>query len=149
NVRPCPLFSSRWSSYRSRNVPKGAKMTKLDKSVADGRLTFAGLLRLIQFDVDLSPTRKRDLASSVKVFARLLDIDVERSVAGIAPYRDRLNRFDPEVAGVSRKRWANIRSDVMAAFKRYGLRRGLRPAPGDLNPDWHRLRDAAKQVDIR
>src|SRR5262245_1557243 len=111
-------------------------MTQPSNPAATDRLTFSGLLRLIESDVELAAQRKRDLASSLKSFARLLDIDIERSVAGIAPYRDRLDRFDPVVAGISRKRWANIRSDVMAVFKRYGIRQGARPAPSDLSDDW-------------
>jgi hypothetical protein len=124
-------------------------MTKPNSQIATDRLTLAGLLQLIEFDAELSPRRKRDLASSLKSFARLLDLDMERSVAGIAPYRDRLDRFDPGVAGISRKRWANIRSDVMAVFDRYGIRRGGRPAPSDLSGDWRRLRDTAGRLDIR
>ena len=124
-------------------------MTKPNGHVAADRLTFAGLLQLIEFDAELAARRRRDLASSVKSFARLLGIDMERSTAGIAPYRDRLDRFDPAVAGVSRKRWANIRSDVMTAFKRYGIRQGARPAPSDLRDDWRRLREVAHQADIR
>jgi integrase len=124
-------------------------MTQPNSQVATSRLTFAGLLQLIESDIELAAQRKRDLASSLKSFARRLEIDMERSVAGIAPYRDRLDRFDPEAAGVSRKRWANIRSDVMAGFKRYGIRQGARQAPSDLTDDWRRLRVAAQRTDIR
>jgi integrase len=124
-------------------------MTKPNSHVAADRLTFAGLLQLIEFDAELAVRRKRDFTSSLKSFARLLEIDMERSVAGIAPYRDRLDRFDPVVAGVSPKRWANIRSDTMAVFRRYGIRQGSRPAPSDLTNDWRRLRKAAHQTDIR
>ena len=122
---------------------------KTTDQLVESRLSFAGLLRWIEFDVDLSPKRKRDLTSSLRSFCRLLDINLEHSTAGIAPYRDKLNIFDPAIAGISRKRWSNIRSDVSAAFSRYSIRQGARPAPSDLSPDWHCLREEAKRADTR
>jgi hypothetical protein len=118
-----------------------SKQKSTDQLGAD-RLTFAGLVRLIKFEMDLSPKRKRDLTSSLRSFCRLLDVSLEHSMAGIAPYRDKLNRFDPTAAGISHKRWSNIRSDVMACLGRYNIRQGALPAPSDLSPDWRSLREA-------
>jgi len=113
------------------------------------RLTFVGLLRLIETDADLPTRRKRDLMSNLRSFARLLEIDMEHSLAGIAPYRERLDGFDPVAAGVTSKRWANVRSDVTAALDRYGIRKGERPTPSDLIAAWRQLREEAKLIDIR
>jgi hypothetical protein len=51
------------------------------------RLTFVGLLRLIETDAELLARRKRDLMSNLRSFARLLEIDMERSRPASFPSR--------------------------------------------------------------
>ncbi len=110
--------------------------------------TFANLLDRVRGDTGLSANRRRDLASAIRTFVRLLDLDPAHAEAGIKPHRAKIQKFYPASAGISRKRWSNIRSDLGFALDRYRVKY-RRPSPRDLSPAWLALRDQARETHIR
>ncbi len=74
----------------------------------------------------LPDTRKRDLRSAVVTYAKLTDRRPAAIPLDLADIRETLDGMVPAQAKVSRKRWANLRSDLAAAFDASGLRPMLR-----------------------
>jgi integrase len=97
----------------------------------------------------LADTRKRDLRSAVVTYSKL----VERAPAAIpldlADIRATLDGMVPVQAKVSRKRWANLRSDLAAALDASGLRPMLRTADVELDGEWTRLFEAVTDPRVR
>jgi hypothetical protein len=87
----------------------------------------------------LPDTRKRDLRSAVVSYAKLMDRLAAAIPLDLADIRRTLDGMVPAQAKVSRKRWANLRSDLAAAFDASGLRPMLRTAGVQLAGDWTRL----------
>src|SRR5262249_19142012 len=67
-------------------------------------------------------SRKRDLRSAVASFARLVDKAPGLIPLDLAAIRHALDGAVPAQAGISAKRWANLRSDLAAAMAASGLR---------------------------
>ena len=74
------------------------------------------LLDRLAADASLSPSRKRDLRCAVTSFAKLRGQPPAAIVFDLADIRRTLDGTVPAWAKVSRKRWANIRSDLAAAI---------------------------------
>jgi integrase len=88
---------------------------------------------------DLSEIRKRDLRSAVVTFARLTGQAPALILLDLAGIRARLDAMVPAQAKVSRKRWANLRSDLAAAIEASGLRPMLKTKGVKLDARWSSL----------
>ena len=97
----------------------------------------------------LSQTRKRDLRSAVVTYAKLTDRLPAAIALDLADIRQTLDRMVPAQAKVSRKRWANLRSDLAAAFDASGLLPMLKTARVELDDDWRRLLQAVTDQRLR
>ena len=93
----------------------------------------------------LSQTRKRDLRSAVTCFARLLGQPPAAIPLALADIRRVLDSMVPARAQISRKRWANLRSDLAAAIEASGLRPMLKTSDVELDEVWTRLLAPADQ----
>ena len=82
-------------------------------------LTMAELIDCIKADGELSESRKRNMVSSIKRFCVLLAFDVETTSASYLVFREAITAFSAEAAGITRRRFQNIKSDVSTALKRY------------------------------
>lgn len=113
--------------------------------------TMADLILCIEADTDLAESRRRNIASSLRRFCVALGYDPTSTAASFPALRAGLKDFRPEAAGIKRKRWQTIRSDVAFALARGGIastnRRVFVPhAPAwaafkaDLDPDKFRWR---------
>lgn len=102
--------------------------------------TMQDLLDLVAADPALTEIKRRNLASSIRRFVRYLKLDLHMP-AEFPAYRQHLKRFSLAGASISPGRWANIKSDVSFALKRYQAPTRA-PLPRDLSPPWRRLRDA-------
>ena len=96
----------------------------------------AVVIQRIGEDKELSPQRRAALASALRSMARLLGQDPVVMPAMPGTYRSRVARLTPGGTGLSAKRLANIRSDVLYALRRYGVLTRRCALPG-LSPSWH------------
>ena len=101
--------------------------------------TLADVLSRLAVDPALSPTRRRDLRSAVRGMGRILGVSLDAIPASPRVIRQRLKGLEPAQAGLSPKRFANIKSDVLAALRLVGAvdRPVNRSRP--MAPAWDRL----------
>jgi integrase len=85
-------------------------------------MTLASMLAALERSSRLSDTRRRDLRSAVKRVAELLGNEPARIPFDLPAISVRLNAINPVALGMTAKRWANIRSDFLAAAKSCGLK---------------------------
>src|SRR4029077_16665905 len=109
-------------------VPQGAIPATL-KDVVD---------RLIA-NSDLSETRRRDLRSAVVIYGKLKGEPLSAIPLDLAAIRCALDGIVPAQARLSRKRWANLRSDLAAALDVSGLQPMLKTADVELDCAWATL----------
>lgn len=93
-------------------------------------------------ECSLPDTRKRDLRSAGVTYAKLVGRLPAAIPLDLADIRRTLDGMVPAQAKVSRKRWANLRSDLAAAFDASGLRPMLRTADVELDDAWAKLLQA-------
>ena len=84
--------------------------------------TMLDLIETVQNDIELSPTRKRDLLSAIRRFCEVLGLSPVEVPATHAFFRRRLQHLQPKQVGLSRKTFQNIRACVDFALKRYVMR---------------------------
>ncbi|MDZ4736871.1 MAG: site-specific integrase [Rhodospirillaceae bacterium] len=106
--------------------------------------SLADLVARLTADETLPPARRRDLASSLRRLAQLLDRDLSALPADLPGLRGAIGRINPAQYGISRKTWSNIRSNTLAALRLYGSSSApSRKSP--LSDEWqalqHRLPD--------
>jgi hypothetical protein len=107
-------------------------------------VTLQDVIDRLSAKVDLSDTRKRDLRSAIVTYSKIRGESPAAIPMDLAAIRRTLDSVVPLQAKVSRKRWANLRSDIAAAIAASGLQPMLKTA--DVEPDqhWDRLLEAAK-----
>jgi integrase len=108
-------------------------------------VTLQTVLDRLAGDNGLSPSRKRDLRSAVSSFAKLMEKPPAAIALDLSEIRQALNSMVPARAQLSRKRWANLRSDLAAAIEASGLRPMLKTADLELDELWARLLAPADQ----
>jgi integrase len=84
----------------------------------------------------LSDSRWRDLRSAVTSFAALMDSSPAHVPLDLGAIRAVLDLMVPIQAKFSRKRWANLRSDLSAAIAASGLRPMLKTSNVELSESW-------------
>jgi hypothetical protein len=77
-------------------------------------------------NAELSDTRKRDLRSAIVTYGKILGQAPQAIPIDLAAIRKTLDGVVPLQAKVSRKRWANLRSDIAAAIAASGLQTMLK-----------------------
>jgi integrase len=97
----------------------------------------------------LTDTRRRDLKAAVVTYAKLVDRVPAAIPLDLADIRRTLDGMVPVQAKVSRKRWANLRSDLAAAFDASGLRPMLRTADVELDEAWTKLFETVTDPRVR
>jgi integrase len=103
------------------------------------RKSLADVLAAVERNTALSPTRLRDLRSSVIRVADLLGNVPARVALELPTIAARLAAISPVAAGMTPKRFANIRSDFLAAVKASGLVPIGPWHKGPLAPAWRQL----------
>jgi integrase len=107
------------------------------KKVGTEPLTLATILSALNGLETLSDTRLRDLRSAVKRIADLLGNEPAAITLDLGAISARLSAISPLAVGMTAKRFANIRSDFLAAVTACGVR----PVTGKraLSSAWIRL----------
>ena len=88
-------------------------------SQSNRTLTLEGLVALVENDVELERQRKRNLCSSIRKFAGIVNGTLQLKAA-FPVFRDLIGKADIAASGITRSRWSNVRSDVTYALKRHG-----------------------------
>ena len=104
------------------------------ENIRDEPMTLATILAALEGPGILSATRLRDLRSAVKRVADLLGNEPACVALDMDAISVRLSAISPLAVGMSAKRFANIRSDLVAAVKACGVK----PVTGKkmLSPEW-------------
>jgi hypothetical protein len=102
-------------------------------------LTLQNVLDGLARNSSLSVTRLRDLRSSVACFAAIVDSSPPHVALELAAIRSVLDLMVPIQAKVSRKRWANLRSDLAAAIAASGLLPMIKTSTVELSESWASL----------
>jgi integrase len=97
----------------------------------------------------LSDTRRRDLRSAVAIYGKLKGEPLSAIPLDLAAIRRTLDGIVPAQAKVSRKRWANLRSDLAAALAASGLQPILKTADVEFDSTWAALLGAVKDSVVR
>ncbi len=105
------------------------------------------LLDLVAKDPDLTESKQKNLACSNRKFVAYLGLDLHMP-ANFPVYREHLKRFHLGNARISNRRWANIKSDVAFALRRYGARKTW-DGPHDLLPAWQARRETLRSDRFR
>jgi integrase len=101
--------------------------------------TLADLLAAVERNTTLSPTRLRDLRSAVMQVAKLLGDVPTRIMLDLPTIAAPLAAISPVAAGMTPKRFANVRSDFLAAVRASGLRPMTQWHKDRLAPAWRQL----------
>jgi integrase len=84
-------------------------------------------------------TRLRDMQSAVSCVAKLLGNEPEAIPLDMEAISARLGAISPLAAGMTAKRFANIKSDFMAAVKASGVKPVFVPVNKSLSSEWEEL----------
>jgi integrase len=108
--------------------------------VVGGPVTLATVLTALEsHDGPLSATRRRDLRSAVKRVAGLLENEPAAIPLDISAIAYRLAAVNSIAVGMSAKRFANVRSDFLAAIKASGVMSAGDEVKAALSPAWVEL----------
>jgi hypothetical protein len=123
------------------NEVKGDEARQSSKAAP---VTLQNVIDRLGANADLADTRKRDLRSAIVIYGKILGQAPQAIPMDLAAMRKTLDGVVPLQAKVSRKRWANLRSDIAAAIAASGLQPMLKTS--DIEPDrhWDQLLAAAK-----
>ena len=99
-------------------------------------------------NAELSDTRKRDLRSAIVTYGKILCKSPASIPLDLAALRKTLDGVVPLQAKVSRKRWANLRSDIAAAIDASGLQLMLKTSDVKPGEEWEELFNAANDKRI-
>jgi hypothetical protein len=85
------------------------------------QLTLADLTDRIAADESLLPGRRKDILSALNTFSRVVGKPLTALAANARFLRGVFTTATPTAAGITKERWANIRSLVLAALTSEGL----------------------------
>jgi len=118
------------------------RRTSAGESILCAPATLASVLVAVNRSHALSAARRRDLRSAVKRVADLLDNEPGAIALNLAGIGERLARINLMAAGLTAKRFANIRSDFLAAVKASGKLQPASAGRQPLSPEWIELFEA-------
>jgi integrase len=112
-------------------------------------VTIADVIARIRADEALTPRRRDDLCSALRTMARALNLDPSALPANPRVLRQKLSQLSPAAAGVSARRWKNLRSLVLAALKQAGIKTMPGRCCATLLAEWQVLRDELADLKLR
>src|SRR5262245_15466849 len=119
-------------------VTEGPKKMYPAKPPSGSKITLQDVLERLGA-ASIGESRRRDLRSAVATYAKLVGQEPAAAALDLAERRRTLDRMVPAQAQVSRKRWANLRSDLAAAIDASGLVTMLKTSGLAVDPAWGTL----------
>jgi hypothetical protein len=123
---------------------KSMKRTNLPPSKAAAPIMLQQVIERISANAELSDTRKRDLRSAVVIYGKIVGAPLGEIRLELAAIRETLDGVVPLQAKVTRKRWANLRSDLAAAIAVSGVQPMIKTSDIKLTVPWLQLLNATK-----
>ena len=120
-------------------VIKSKKRAPIGSAATASKISLADVLLALNGQKTVSETRLRDLRSSVKRMALLLEDDPARILLDLPAISVKLAAITPAVSGLTTKTFANIRANFMAAVKTSGLKTVQASTRIPLAPAWKKL----------
>ncbi len=114
-------------------------MKRVSLPKTNTKVSLQDVIDRIAGNPDLSEVRKRDLRSAVVTFAKLSEKAPAMLPLDLGVIRTTLDGMVPARAQISRKRWANLRSDLAAAFDASGLQPMLKTVGVAFAESWAQL----------
>jgi integrase len=111
--------------------------------------TLQDVLDRLATNLSLSETRKRDLRSACLAFGKVMDRPPVLIPLDLTAIRATMDAMAPAQVKVSRKRFANLRSDLGSAIEASGLRPMIKTAGVELSESWTRLFERTTKKRIR
>jgi integrase len=102
-----------------------------------GVITLADIVK--RANAELKSTARRDTASAFRCLATKLDVDLAAIPATAEAVRELVGDLTPGELGVSSKRLANLRSLIVRAVERFGMRRQVVTRAVPLSKAWSDL----------
>jgi len=99
-------------------------------------------------NAEISDTRKRDLRSAVVIYGKIVGVPLGEIPLDLGAIRKTLDGVVPLQAKVTRKRWANLRSDLAAAIAASAVQAMLKTSDIKPNNDWEELLNSTKDKRI-
>ncbi len=127
---------------------KSMRRTNLTPSKASASVMLQQVLDRLSANAEISDTRKRDLRSAVVIYAKIVDTPLDEIPLDLAAIRKTLDGVVPLQAKVTRKRWANLRSDLAAAIAASGVQPMFKTSDVKPTEDWQKLLNATKDKRI-
>lgn len=118
---------------------KSPRNARTRAPAAPTQATLADVLHTLEAQTGLPETRLRDLRSSVKRVALLLEDDPGRIPLNLPVLSAKLAVITPAALGLTVKTFSNIRTNFMAAVRASGLKPAGRSARTPLSPKWKKL----------
>jgi integrase len=106
--------------------------------------TLSDAISRLEEHPSLKPTRRRDLASSIRGVCEKTDVDPRITPASLRLMRPKINEVRPAKYNMRPKTWANLRANFRAA-----LVHALPRPPRQPDPLWEKLRTAIPNRRIR
>ncbi len=103
-------------------------------------VTLADVLQRLEADDSLEPRRVAEMRSAIKTVCRVFGAHPSLVPAEPRQLRPKLAKLTPAMAGVSPGRWCNIKSLMLKALKRAGLKSMAGRSREPLAPEWEALR---------
>ena len=145
NIRRWPLLSGGVPAGQLRSKEMKRASTARQMKMASAGTMLAEVVDRLPANPDLSDTRKRDLRSAIVTYGKIVGQPLAEIQLDLAAIRKTLDGVVPLQAKVSRKRWANLRSDIAAAIAASGLQPMLKTSEIKVNEDWEQLLEFGKR----
>lgn len=120
---------------------KDPKGRSTDAFVSPDTPTLADVLEAVLASTRIADGRRRDLASALRTLARMLDKELHDVPANTDWLALKLRRLHPTQVGISKKRFANVKSAVMAALRLAGVSSKRTCWLPPMTPEWQTLWD--------
>lgn len=100
---------------------------------------FADLIKKLNEEADLFPTRLRDMASALRRVAKALGLPPEDVPCDPRWLQPRLKKIAPAAHGLTIKSWQNVVSDARGAMAHFGIVKRRHRKNEDLTHEWRAL----------
>lgn len=125
----------------SENMPD--LFSQPEREAAAKPSTIGQMIKMVDGELSLSPTRRRDWKSGLTTLLRVTDASENLPATG-ATLRDLVRQMEEAPGGLDRRRRENLRSSIKRAARHCGVLPN-RPTPSDLNSAWYAVKEATPE----